>query len=346
MKSNRENGEARARWVDDQLKALDASPSPECNTEAAWRQWQARLEPDVPRPGWRWISLAAVLALVGALGFLPAARAAGGRMLSLFRITQVTALPLDVNGSAPIADRSTAHMIGQLLSDEITVTHSENNEIVPSALAASQMAGFTLRAPAVATMQYRVQGEKDFQMVVDRARAQAVLASAGVAGVTLPPDLDGATISVHMPRIVNIMMGDCSSWVAKSHRSFPGPPSGTACTVMGEGPSPTVDLPPGLDMEKIAEVGLQLLGMSATEAQQYCQTVDWRSTLVVPFPRGEAQSHNVNVDGVQGIVLVRNRAEEGSHYVLLWSRQGMLYSIAGPGDGSQGLQLAAQLPPA
>lgn len=347
MNANRENGEARARWVEDQLSALDAQ-APDWNSadvEGAWRRMRSRMQTPPARLAWRWVSVGAVIALAGALGLIPSARAAGGRMLSLFRVTHVTALPLDLNGNAPIAERSTSAMIGNLLSDDLTVTRNEKTQSASSAGAAAQLAGFQLRVPADASAQYRVQGEKDFQLIVDRARAQSLLDSAGVVGEVLSPDLDGATIAVHIPRAVHVSLGDCSTAELRTRRGLPLAPTGAGCTVLVESPSPTVSLPPGLDMQKVAEVGLQLLGMSAEEARQYCQTVDWRSTLVVPVPRGQAQSRNVSVDGVQGILLTRERQQEGGHYVLLWSRQGMLYSIAGSGDGSQGLTLAAELPP-
>lgn len=342
--------DARARWVEEQLASLDRDDSTAVHVGAAWERWQARHAlRSAPRPRRHrlaWAGSAACLALIGALGFSSAARSATARVLALFRITQVTALPLDINGSAPLADRTTAGMIQQLVSDSLTVTRNDPNQLAATAGAATGLVGFAVRVPGGIGARYQVRGEKDFQMVVDRNRAQAILDSAGLVGVDLPPSLDGSTISVHLPAAVTVMMGDCSTWQAQPQNGFPSPPANGACTVLGESPSPAVNLPPGLDMQKIAEVGLQLLGMSAEEAQQYCQTIDWTSTLVVPFPRSQAQSQTVSVDGVQGILLTRTPPNGQPFYVLLWSRGGMLYSIAGPGAGSQGLALAAQLPPA
>src|SRR2546427_5170947 len=51
--------------------------------------------------------------------------------------------------------------------------------------------------------------------------------------------------------------------------------------------SPTVSVPPDLNMSDIAEAALELAGMSPAEARSFCQTVDWSSTLVVPIPRSE-----------------------------------------------------------
>jgi len=318
----------------------------------AWSRFEARRR-DAParahawhlRPSW--LVFGTAVALVAALGFSPRVRTATAQVLSLFRVSQVAALPFTPLPNAPLADRTTAGMIAQMLADSATVTLNEAPQTASSADQASQLAGFSLRyAPSwgSAAPAFRVQGGKDFHLVLDRARAQSILDDAGVAGVELAPNLDGAAISVHLPRGVVVMYGDCAAFAAATADGHPSsnPPVGPNCTVLGERPSPVVSLPPGLDMQQIATVGLQLLGMSPQEAQQYTSTIDWTSTLVVPFPRGQATSQQVSVDGVQGILLTRSRAGEGLHYVLLWSRQGMLYFVTGAGDGTQGLTLASE----
>ena len=325
------------------------APSAEPDVARAWERFRRRRMAAPPAPWLRrpaWVAAAAVAALVGTLGFSPRARSATARMLSLFRVSHVAALPFDAAG-APAADRGVRRLIAQMMRDEVTVTRDEPNQSAADIAQASQLAGFAVRyAPygnASAAPSFRVQGGRDFQMTLDRARAQAILSAAGLGDQQLPLNLDGATIAVHLPRTVAVMYGDCAQWAASGRGGLAAPPPGTGCTVLGEGPSPEVSLPPGLDMQQLAVVELQLLGMSPEQAQQYCQTIDWTSTLVVPFPRGQAESRPVAVDGVEGILLTRNHPNQGAHYVLLWSRQGMLYSIVGAGDGSQGLSLAGEL---
>ncbi len=62
----------------------------------------------------------------------------------------------------------------------------------------------------------------------------------------------------------------------------------TNCVYLVQVPSPTVSVPPNLNMAEIAEAGLQLAGMTASEAHAFCQTVDWSSTMVVPVPRNSS----------------------------------------------------------
>jgi len=347
------------------LAVLD-SPAGVTAEDAAARGWESfqrrrRLAAPGPRRVWglrpAWLGAAACAALVGTLGFSPAARSATVRVLSLFRVEHVAALPLDLSSvSGPAGGESTMNLVRQMLSDTVQVTVNEKNQTADSAGQAAALAGYALRLPAgFDATRFRINGAKDFQMTVDRDRAQEILSEAGLVGVDLPASLDGSTVSVRIPRAVAAMAGDCALWEKRTERNSAQPVMGPGCTVFGESPSPTVSLPPGLDMRQIAEIGLQFLGMSAGEARQYCQTIDWTSTLVVPFPRNQAVSREVTVDGVSGILLVRDPStdpgagaaerQQGSHYVLLWSRQGMIYSVAGAGDGSQGLALAGQLPP-
>lgn len=334
----------------DQFACTDVELAPEA-AERAWARFQQRREAAPAARGYVrrpvWLGAAACAVLVGTLGLSPAARSATAHMLSLFRISRVAALPVDVNANSPLASRTTAGMIQNLIADDLTVTRMEKNQIVNGPAAAALLTGFSPRYPAVlANPQFFVKGGKDFALTVDRSRAQAILDTAGVTGVELAPSLDGATVSVHVPRALAILQGDCSAWVQHNGTGLASLPSLGDCTIISEGPSPTASLPPGLDMASIAEAGLQLTGMSATAAQQLCQTVDWSSTLVVPFPRDAANSRDVTVDGASGILLTTSSTARRHAYILLWTHGGMLYSIAGPGDGSEGLTLASELPPA
>lgn len=329
---------------------LSAAGVEKADVDAAWGRFRTRRASAPPRHGWvrpRWLMLIGAAVLVGALGFTPAGRSATDRMLGLFRINTVTALPVNDTALEPLARGGSADMIAHLLSDELTVNRDEPNQTVNGLGAAAAAAGFTVLAPATAPgpARYLVVGGKDLTLKVDRARAQALIDTVGPAGLTLPASLDNAVISAHLARSVVIAYGACAASIPQPDTRKPSP--GPDCTVLDQSPSPQVNLPPGLDMQQLAAVGLQLLGMSAAEARQYTQTIDWNSTLVIPFPSAMAASRPVTVNGDQGILLTSNRPGKtgGPGYVLIWAHQGMLYSIAGAGDGANGLALASQLQP-
>jgi len=310
-----------AQQITDSKVAAEADAS---NTRRAWQRFRShRLHSAAPRRRFRtlWLGIAGA-ALIGALGFSPVARS----VLSIFRVSHVAALPFDASSNSPLASSGTMQLLRQMLADNVTVTLDEKKQTAASASDAGQLAGFVPRVPAGwADASYVVNGGKDFHMVIDSTRAEQILSDAGLVGVSFPPSIDGGVVAVHLPRAITVTEGNVT---------------------LQEGPSPVVSMPQGLDMQKIATLGLELMGMTASEAEQYCATIDWTSTLVVPFPRQAADSKPVTVDGASGILLTRNvnsDGDGGDHYVLLWSRQGMLYAISGAGDGSQGLQLAATL---
>jgi hypothetical protein len=114
------------------------------------------------------------------------------------------------------------------------------------------------------------------------------------------------------------------------------------CVYLIQAPSPTVSMPPDLNMAEIAEAGLQLAGMSPEEAHAFCQTVDWSSTLVIPVPRNSSSYEKVKVDGVEG-TLIAETVAQSNRYSLLWIRNGVIYSLMGWGDSDQALSLAASL---
>ena len=61
-----------------------------------------------------------------------------------------------------------------------------------------------------------------------------------------------------------------------------------------------VNVPVGLDIRKLAEVGLQAAGMSADQADQFFDAVDWKSVLTVSVPRRLRSYEQVKVAGVRG----------------------------------------------
>jgi len=64
-----------------------------------------------------------------------------------------------------------------------------------------------------------------------------------------------------------------------------------------------VDLPPTLDVQKLAEIGLEAAGMSEQQASQFFHAVDWKSVLTVSVPRQLRAYEEVKVAGVTGTLL-------------------------------------------
>jgi Domain of unknown function (DUF4367) len=174
-----------------------------------------------------------------------------------------------------------------------------------------------------------------------------VLDEIGHADIQIPDAVDGATVSVHIPKTVFSMYGNCESRFERRPRSeedsneVPSDSSHSDCTLLVQAPSPTVMVPPNLNMSDIAEAGLQLAGMGAGEAHALCSTVDWTSTLVIPVPRNTASYRPVFVDGVEGTLIEMQK--EQNRYNLLWTKNGVIYSLNGNGTMNDALALAASM---
>jgi hypothetical protein len=103
--------------------------------------------------------------------------------------------------------------------------------------------------------------------------------------------------------------------------------------IMAQIPSPTVNTPPDIDVEQLAEIGLQFTGMTAEQAHAFSQNVDWTSSLVIPIPKNAATYQQVSVDGVTG-TLIQRPADDAPEYALVWVKNGVIYAISGLGSDS------------
>lgn len=280
--------------------------------------------------------VAAVVALVAvSLSFAPV-RAWAGQFLGLFRVQQITVLPIDTTRLSELSGNETlGSQISQLFSKSVKVTRQPGEaQVVANDAEASQLAGFTVRLPNNRSdaPELTVQGGTAFEFTVDRNLAQGILNEAGRSDLQLPAALDGATIAVDIPAGVTAAYGNCPQVEGSNETGSPGRRFAT-CVVLAQIPSPAVTTPPDLDVAQLAQIGLQFTGMSAEEAQAFSQTVDWASTLVVPIPRNGAVYTQVPVDGVTGY-LIQRPADDAPQYAVIWVKDGIIYAIGGLGSNS------------
>ncbi|MER3545981.1 MAG: hypothetical protein C4311_15660 [Chloroflexota bacterium] len=285
-----------------------------------------------------WGSLAALLIFAFLLSLEPV-RAAAGEILGIFRVRKFAVVPFDPNQVQLNGEVFSAN-INQLLSDSVTVLKEPGPpQSVASAAEASALAGIPVRLPATlpdwasTQLDIRVEEGMAAQIVVDRARAQALLDLAGLSDVQLPQALDGATVTIEVPPVV----------IAQYRRPQIGPGGAFVLTQLR---SPTVNLPPGVNLAQLGEASLRLLGLSPEEARQFSRSIDWSSTLVIPLPTDITAFRDVSVDGVSGVLITeRSTSERGyaRHSILLWQKNGVVYSLAGQGDAEDILAVANSL---
>jgi len=299
-----------------------------------------------------WIGLTAVIVLVVTLSVSPV-RSFAGQFLGLFRVQQVSVIPIDTTGISQLSGNSAlGKQIGQLLSSSVKMTEKPGQpQIVATAEEASQLAGFTVRLPGDQTTipQLTVQGRTAFSFVVDRDRAQSLLDESGHKDLVLPASLNGANIDVNIPAGVTASYGNCpkldSNGEGLSMNSSGSPGRRYAdCVILAQIPSPTVNTPPDVDLEQLAEIGLQFTGMTPEQAHAYSQNVDWTSSLVIPIPKNAATYEQVNVDGVTG-TLIQRPVDDAPEYALIWVKNGIIYAISGLGsDSARATAMANAMP--
>lgn len=342
-----------AARVQRRLNSLDPSdPGVGLDPHVALTGFQAQHGDDEERtpilvrllaPRWRPVWAAGTLGalLLVSLAF-PLGRGLAQRILATLRVERVQPLRFDTSWFAQ--NRPLQRMLSQLISDKVVVTTDEKSQKASTFADASQLAGFQVRVPHGLTdaPQFNVEGQVALRTTIDRARLQEILDQSGRPDLLLPATIDGETISLTVPRGVRVEYGECPKGVTEGEGQVSDAHQTFNCTMLLEVPSPIVNVPEDLNLEQLAEIGLQLAGMSAVQAREFCQTVDWKSTLVLPVPPSVRAYETVTVDGVQGTLMTpANR--RGPRSVVIWVKGGIIYWLAGPGGSSDAIGLANSL---
>jgi Putative zinc-finger/Domain of unknown function (DUF4367) len=344
------------------LSTLSPTPAQSTDPAIAYPRFRATLdEQSEAKPSWfsrvfarpwrpAWGALAVAL-IVLVLGFSPA-RTWAERLLATLRVKRIAVIAFDPESfsRAEQNDPRFYKLLEKTIADTVVVTKQpEKRQIFTNTSTASQLAGFRIRTlkDLAGPQEVQVNSEVAFHLTIDRERLVNVLDEIGRADIQIANAVDGATVSVHIPKTVFSMYGNCQNWFERRPRpeedsnEVPSDPSRSDCTLLVQAPSPTVTVPPNLNMSDIVEAGLQLAGMSAGEAHALCSTVDWTSTLVIPVPRKTASYRPVFVDGVEGTLI--EMQNEQNRYNLLWTKNGVIYSLNGNGTMNDALALAASL---
>lgn len=342
-----------ASWLAFLAPADDPIPAP----QKAWAQFSQRIliKKEISMFK-KWFAFpvlrfgAAALLILALILAFPGTRALAGELLNLFRVQQVAVVPVDFTGLEQLTgDGILGNQFTELISNSMNITQKPSDPVeAADAAQASQLAGFNVRLPQTANpSQIYVTDAAAFTLTVDRAKAQALLDEAGRGDLVLPPSVDGAKISVNIPASVSVAYGTCPRPQADSREGDDSQIPGRLypdCVILAQIPSPSVNAPADLDINQLAQIGLEFTGMSAEEAASFTSTVDWASTLVVPIPKNAATNEQVTVDGVTG-TLIQRPSDDSPRFALLWVKDGIIYAISGLGTNSeQAIEMANSLP--
>jgi len=175
-----------------------------------------------------------------------------------------------------------------------------------------------------------VEGAGEARFSVSEAKLRTLLDRLDLRDVTVPSGLDGKVVDVRKPPIV--------------FQQFRSGGGGARANLM-QANSPEIAVPPGMDIVRLAEVGLRVLGLDQSEAHRLATTTDWRTTLLVPVPINASTFRQVTVHGAQGLLITTagmnpegDRQREGT--IVLWSEGDRVYAVQGNLSDKDLLQMA------
>ena len=347
----------QADRIESRLVAIAPSPAAVSRAAAARARLQSRIAEKekksmlgrifAPRYRHAWVVLGLILVLAVAMAF-PPVQAIANSFLGLFRVQQFAVVQVNP-GNLP-EQLGSSSQLESFFTNNIDVQEKGDPQDAASPEEASLIAGIPVRLPEAMMDQPRlkVMPGADITFNIDMAHAQALLDEIGRSDIQLPSGLDGASVQVAVNSAVSAMYGDCEFDLEQARREGYDPddqslPRLPNCTTLAQMSSPTITAPPGLDIQKVGEAFLQVMGMTAEEAARFSQTVDWTTTLVIPIPRYGTTYREVPVDGVTGTLIVEDLEDHDAQYLLIWVKDGILYSLTGPGDGSSAVRIADTL---
>jgi Domain of unknown function (DUF4367) len=349
--------QAQSQQIAHKLAFLAPGDEPVPVARTAWSRFSQRLltqkETSMIKKWFAFpiVRFATVLILFLALVLaFPSTRALADELLNLFRVQQVTVIPVDFTGLKQLTGNDAlGSQISELISSSTEATKKPGDPVdAADAGQASEMAGFNVRLPQNMTpSRISVTDSAAFTLTVDREKAQALLDESGRSDLVLPKKIDGAKISVEIPASVSAAYGTCPKPLADESKGDDSQIPGRLypdCVILAQIPSPTVNAPADVDVAQLAQIGLEFTGMSSEEAAAFTSSVDWTSTLVVPIPKNAATYEQVTVDGVTG-TLIQRPADDAPQFALLWVKDGIVYAISGLGTNSQqAIKMAKSLP--
>jgi hypothetical protein len=294
-----------------------------------------------------WATVSLMILIAATLAF-PQVRAIATDFLGLFRVEKVTVVTFNPS-NIPDEFSSAGPRIEQLLADDVKIeTAGEAFDVVDRSQAALE-AGIPIRLPMALNEPsvLTVQPATKFTFSIDLPRLRLILQEMGKEDIELPDFIHGQSVTADLPVSVTALFGDCQvdTEMSSTNGYDPDDPySGYSnCTVLVQLASPSVSAPPGIDINRIGAVFLELSGMSPEEAELFSQTVDWATTLVIPVPN-YASSSEVTVDGVQGVLVQRPASRERqTRFSLIWVKDSIVYALNGHGSTEEALSIANSL---
>jgi hypothetical protein len=329
--SDHDEGNGDDRFLREQRR----DPEPEFS-----RSLRARLrageDPERARPGFRlhpaFAGALAAAALAVAFTF-PAVRATAQQMLDLFRVREFAVVQIDENRIAKLRDSKLDP--AAIFRSSVETLQEPGPPRRFADAASARAAGYEMKLPtylasSLAPDTVIVQGESRARFTIDTGPLRDMMDLMDVRDLDLPADLDGQRIEARMPVMV-----------VQTYRG-----EGRRRGMFLQAESPEVSLPHGVDLPRLGEIGLRLMGVDRGEARRLSTAIDWRATLLVPVVGTATRFEQVSVNGDRGLMLdsremkAPDGTSRGSGRVLMWTHQGRVYAMMGSVQDLELVQMA------
>ncbi len=339
--------------MDDQrLSSLRREPPPEFAERLRARLRAGDTAQAVQRHRWpvaRIAASAGVVAATGALLAVPSVRASAESLLARFRVVNFVAVEVDESRAEAL--RSEAVDLPDIVGEHLQILQ-EPTPPVPavSPEQAGAAAGIIVRLPTwlppeVELKGIDVSGPGLLRVRADTNRLQQLMDLLGIDDLEAPHALNGKVADVRIPSIVRLRYEVACEDCARAE--------------FIQAKAPEITLPAGVDLQRLGEIGLRILGLGAAEAHQFAQSIDWRSTVLVPVPWGATTFKQVDVNGHPGIAIERELEIEDAgggggiaggrvrapryERMLLWAADGMVFGFRGDFQTENLLRMAYSL---
>lgn len=170
---------------------------------------------------------------------------------------------------------------------------------------------FQLQAPGWSLSHRELRTDATATLVLDRAKAENYLQSAGWPNATLPTSLDGARVQIIEPALLTTV------WSDKDQQKL----------FLVQGSQPELQLPPGVDPAFLRTLLTQTPGLPQ-DLRQQLQQMDWTHALPIPIPKGAQETAISLPQAKQALLITDPQQQKGSVVVWLASDEtiGALYS--------------------
>lgn len=267
-----------------------------------------------------WLKGVAAAASVALVAVLLTASGLAETILTIFEPKQVVAVPItssDMTSAGGLARYGT-----------LTWSAPPKPYNVPDLATARTDSGLAVLTPSqlpsgvtATTARYGVMPRTTatFTFSADLARQSA--ASVGRTPPPMPANIDGSKLFISGGPAVVQYFEDSTAMPATGQNPMGGFPK----LIVAQGRGPTVQSD-GVTVEQLQQYLLAQPGISPALAAQIRAIRDPSSTLPIPIPVDMASSKPITVQGVQG-VFVGDSTGLGS--AVIWSKDGMVFGVAG-----------------